>query len=149
MELFPIKIGHRRIESNRNIALIRLHGLLAKTLLKDKLKYHEIFQPLLRDGFIEEADREFIGTCTYLPHRLVIKVGAETTKILSVFDGSAHLKERQSINDELETGPNLNPEVLALLLRLRQNRIAWTANITQACLQVGIRKEHGQLIRFI
>ncbi|KAK4027187.1 hypothetical protein OUZ56_016199 [Daphnia magna] len=73
--------SNSRIESNRNIALIRLQGLLAKTQLEDKLKYHEIFQQYVRDGFIEEADRKFIGTCTYLPHRPVIKVGAETTKI--------------------------------------------------------------------
>ncbi|XP_045025136.1 uncharacterized protein LOC123469855 [Daphnia magna] len=129
--------------------MILLQGLLGKTQLEDKLKYHEIFQQYIRDGFIEEADLEFTGNCTYLPHRPVIKVGAETTKIRPVFDGSAHMKDRPSINDALEIGPNLNPEVLAVLLRLRQNRIAWTADITQAFLQVEIRPEHGQLIRFI
>ncbi|XP_045034581.1 uncharacterized protein LOC123475651 [Daphnia magna] len=105
MVLFPIKIGYRRIESNRNIGLIRLRGLLAKTQLEYKLKYHEIFQQYLRDGFTEEVDREFVG-------------------------------------------PNLNPEVFAVLLRFRPNRISWTADITQAFLQVGIRLEHGQFIRF-
>ncbi|XP_045034397.1 uncharacterized protein LOC123475587 [Daphnia magna] len=129
--------------------MVRLQGLLGKTQPEDKLKYHEIFQQYIRDGFIEEADRGFNGDCTYLPHRPVIKVSAETTKIRPVFDGSAHMKERPSINDALEIGPNLNPEVLAVLLRFRQNRIAWTADITQAFLQVEIRPEHGQLIRFI
>lgn len=56
MVWFPIKIGHRRIESDRSIALIGLRGLLAKTKLEDKIKYHEIFQQYLRDGFIEEVD---------------------------------------------------------------------------------------------
>lgn len=74
----------------------------------------------------------------------MIKVEAETTEIRPVFDGSADLKDRQSINDGLETGSNLNPEVLAVLLRFRQNRIAWTADITKAFLQVEIRQEHGQ-----
>lgn len=38
---------------------------------------------------------------------------------------------------------------MAVLLRFRQNKIAWTADITQAFLQLGIQKEHAQVVRFL
>lgn len=49
----------------------------------------------------------------------------------------------------LETGLKLNPEIMAVLLRFRQKKIAWTADITQAFLQIGIQQEHEQIVRFL
>lgn len=107
MVLFPIKIGHRKIESNRNIAMIWLQGLLGKTQLEDKLKYHEIFQQYSRDGFIEEAHREFDVNCTYLPQS--IKVSAEPTKIRPVFDGwgrsERKTQHQRCVGDRAESKP--------------------------------------------
>jgi hypothetical protein len=36
-----------------------------------------------------------------------------TTKIRPVFDGAAQSKFGPSLNDVLETGPNLNPDLLS------------------------------------
>lgn len=116
---------------------------------EERTEYHKIFVQYEKDGYIGEADAGYDGVCTYLPHRPVIKTEAKTTKIRPVFDGSAHQQNKPSINDLLETGPNLNPEILAVLLRFRQNKIAWTADIAQAFLQIGIQHEHDQLIRFL
>lgn len=109
----------------------------------------------LRNKFIKpkrwiyrEADTEYDGVCKYLPHRPVIKTDAKTTTIRPVFDGSAHQKNKPSLNDMLETGPNLNPEILAVLLRFRQKKVAFTADISQAFLQIGIQQEHEQIVKF-
>ncbi|XP_057368276.1 uncharacterized protein LOC130689293 [Daphnia carinata] len=40
-----------------------------------------------------------------------------------VFDGAAKSKFGPSFKDVLETGPNLNPDLLAVLMRFRLNRI--------------------------
>ncbi|XP_057377381.2 uncharacterized protein LOC130698716, partial [Daphnia carinata] len=147
--LFPFKNNRRSMETNKNIASVRLTGLLRKMKREDKVAYNEVFRQYLEKGYIEAADKNYTGACTYLPHRPVIKTEAATTKIRPVFDGSAHQQNRPSLNDLLETGPNLNPELLAVLLRFRQNEIAWMADITQAFLQIGIQEEHGQIVRFL
>ncbi|XP_045023533.1 uncharacterized protein LOC123468774 [Daphnia magna] len=147
--LFPFRNNRRSVETNKNIASIRLTNLLRKMTKEEKVEYHKIFVQYEKDGYIGEADSSYDGVCTYLPHRPVIKTEAKTTKIRPVFDGSTHQQNKPSINDLLETGPNLNPEILAVLLRFRQNKIAWTADIAQAFLQIGIQEEHEQLIRFL
>ncbi|XP_059350990.1 uncharacterized protein LOC132087916 [Daphnia carinata] len=147
--LFPFKNNRRSMESNKNIASIRLKGLLKKMKWEDRVAYHEVFQQYLEKGYIEVADKSYTGACTYLPHSPAIKTEAATTKIRPVFDGSVHQQSRPSLNDLLETGPNLNPELLSVLLRFRQNKIAWMADITQAFLQIGIQEEHGQIVRFL
>ena len=81
-----------------------------------------------------EADPNFTGTHTYLPHRYVLRAEATSTKCRPVFDGSSHPKGSPSINNVLEVGPNLNPELLAVLLRFRLNKVAWTADIAIAFL---------------
>ncbi|XP_057369923.1 uncharacterized protein LOC130691034 [Daphnia carinata] len=147
--LFPFKDNRRAMESNKGIALARLNSLLKRMKGEDRRSYHEIFQQYLEKGYIEEADGSYTGICTYLPHRPVIKQEATSTKIRPVFDGSAHLHGRPSLNDLLETGPNLNPELLAVLLRFRRHKISWMADITQAFLQIGIQEDHGQIVRFL
>lgn len=55
----------------------------------------------------------------YLPHRHVIKNNS-TTKIRPVFDASAIEKNGLSLNQCLETGPNLIEQIPNILLRFRQ-----------------------------
>ncbi|XP_057372196.1 uncharacterized protein LOC130693087 [Daphnia carinata] len=147
--LFPFKDNRKTMETNKGVALARLNCLLHRMKGDDRRAYHEIFQQYIERGYIEEVDGTYTGICTYLPHRPVIKQEATSTKIRPVFDGSAHLQGRPSLNDLLETGPNLNPELLAVLLRFRRYKISWMADITQAFLQIGIQKEHAQIVRFI
>lgn len=44
------------------------------------------------------------------------------------------------------TGPNLNPE---LLLKFRQHKVAFMADITKAFLQISIRQQHRDALRFL
>ncbi|KAJ4427073.1 hypothetical protein ANN_24688 [Periplaneta americana] len=52
----------------------------------------------------------------YLPHQFVKKEKRGKTKWRIVFDASAHEDNSPSLNDSLEMGPNLLPEVLSILL---------------------------------
>jgi len=58
----------------------------------------------------------------YLPHHAVIPQDKETTKVCIVYDGSAN-----STDDPLQTGPNLTPKLLDILLKFRWNPVAVTA----------------------
>jgi hypothetical protein len=66
-----------------------------------------------------------------------------------VFDGAAKTKYGPSLNDVLETGPNLNPDLLSVLLRFRLHKIAWIADIEKAFLNIALQPEDAEAIRFL
>ena len=55
----------------------------------------------------------------YLPHHTVKKEKRKNVKWRIVFDASSHKPGFPSLNDSLEMGPNLLPEILTILLRFR------------------------------
>jgi len=54
-----------------------------------------------------------------LPHHAVAKGRLGETKWRIVFDASSHEKGTFSLNDALDMGPKLLPELFAMLLRFR------------------------------
>ena len=63
--------------------------------------------------------------------------------------GLRNTKVKLSINEFLELGPCLLPLLYDILLRLRLEPIAITANIKQAFLQISVAKEHQSFLRFL
>jgi len=74
----------------------------------------------------------------YLPHHVVKKDRRGKIKWRIVFDASSSEGTSPSLNDVLEMGPNLLPEVLAILLRFRAQPVAITGDIQQAFLQLSL-----------
>ncbi|KZS07327.1 Uncharacterized protein APZ42_028968 [Daphnia magna] len=91
--------------------------------------YHKEIDQLRVQNFVDEADLNYEGLRTYLPHHPVIPQDKTSTKIRPVFNGAAKSKYGPSLNDILENGPNLHPDLLAVLMRFHLHRIAWIANI--------------------
>lgn len=66
----------------------------------------------------------------YLPHLAVVRKDRETTKVRVVYDGSAKdSKKERSLNDCLQTGPNLLPHVFNMIANFRKNIVGLTADI--------------------
>ncbi|XP_045025217.1 uncharacterized protein LOC123469933 [Daphnia magna] len=113
---------------------------LMKRMEKDnemKTSYEAEFRKLKELRFISKADTNFKGIYTILPHHPVVRKDKITSKVRPVFNGSAKPKTGFSANDCLEEGPNLNPDILDVILTFRLNPIAWTADIRQAFLMPG------------
>ena len=53
------------------------------------------------------------------------------------------------MNDCLETGPNLNPDLFGVLLRFRRFRLAWIADVEQAFLNVQLTENDSNALRFL
>ena len=71
----------------------------------------------------------------YLPHHCVIRQDKQTTKLLIVYDGSAKMAtDSTSLNDSLQTGPNLIPKLFDVLITFRWHLVAVTADIEKAFL---------------
>ncbi|KFD59384.1 hypothetical protein M514_28436, partial [Trichuris suis] len=89
------------------------------------------------------------GQCRYLAHRPVVKENSQTTKIRPVFDASAKQGNNPSLNDCLETGPNLMQLLPNVMLQFRMRKIGVVADIRKAFLQIGVNPEDRDFLRFL
>ncbi|XP_011068480.1 PREDICTED: uncharacterized protein LOC105154560 [Acromyrmex echinatior] len=137
--LLPWKENHPSLRDNRDVAEKRLKGVTKRLRQEDLFDdYQAVFDNWLEEVIIErvpvlEVDQENY----YLPHRPVVKK-EKTMKIRPVFDSSAKVKESPSLNQCLETGPNLIEFIPALLPRSRKRKIGVTADIAKAFLQISV-----------
>ena len=143
-----------QLQDNRAAAEARLSSL-SRRLDRDPdlgAAYSEALQEMEQAGVVEEVpDCELNGPYPrfYLPHRPVVKESSVTTRVRPVFDASAAGPNGVSLNDCLEVGPSLIPSLVELLLRFRRWRVAVTADISKAFLQVGLRREDRDVHRFL
>ena len=84
-----------------------------------------------------------------MPHFAVIRKDRETTRLRIVFDGSAKTADRDySFSDYLETGPNSLPQLCDVLTSFRSNLIAFTSDVEKAFLQVSVKADDRDMLRF-
>jgi len=139
------------LQPHIGLARGRMNNFLSQLWKKPNLlaEYHSKIQEAIKEGFEAEADLSYKGTCAYLPHYAVERPDKLTTKVRPVFYGSAHTSYSPSINDCLHNDPNLNPELLAVLLRFRCPAVVWTADIEKAFHQIELAPEDSEAIRFL
>ncbi|KRX34629.1 hypothetical protein T05_5743 [Trichinella murrelli] len=138
------KPGEIRLSNNRSLAEQRLQAI-ERSIMKDpakELAYSTGIEEYIRNGWAEEVTSQHVqnGKTWYLPHHAVYKTVNGELKCRIVFDGSA-IYGGVSLNQCLETGPNLQTDLVGVLLRLRQYQIAVQANIEKMYLQVALRVE--------
>ena len=76
-----------------------------------------------------------MGPTGYLPHFPVVREDKETTKVRIVYE-SATRYGGISLNDTMFTGPNLQQDILDVLLRFHRNPVALVADLTEIFSQV-------------
>ncbi|XP_068245362.1 uncharacterized protein [Palaemon carinicauda] len=79
----------------------------------------------------------------------VVRESSNSTKVRPVFDASAVGYNGISLNDCLECGPSLNPDLVGVLIKFRRWKVALTADITKAFLQIKVRREDQDVHRFL
>jgi hypothetical protein len=139
----------QRPELKNNFAVAsRLNQSLERRLGKDpemQERYNSAGREMEQLDFIEEVPKAEIrckdGSTFYLPHHPHSREDSLTTKIRPVFNASIKGPNVFSLNDCLESGPNLNPTVMEVLLRFRRWPVALSADITKAFLQILLREE--------
>ena len=82
---------------------------------------------------VVDPDEKQEGTF-YLPHHAVSKGKQGDIKWRLVFEASSHERGVPSLNDTLQMGPNLLPELFATLLRFRLKPVAIIGDIQGAFL---------------
>jgi hypothetical protein len=150
----PWKQGHEPLPSNYVNSLARMQNQLRK-LRKDPevlADYDAIIKDQLKTGVIEPvaALEKPSDKLHYLPHQVVIRKDAKTTKIRIVYDASAkESKNGTSLNNCLHTGPSLNPLLFDILVRFRENKVALVGDIEKAFLNIEVDPGDRDCLRFL
>ena len=145
----PWKDNHAPLIGNRFLAE-KILETVTKRLISESLfeVYDEVFQEWLREGIIEVVADDLNDKSYYLQHRHGVKENS-TTRVRPVFDASAATKNAPSLNQCLETGPNLIELIPSILMRFRENKIGATADIKKAFLQVSITPSDRNVLKFL
>jgi hypothetical protein len=150
----PWKKNRPSLVDNEILARKRLSSLTNKFKRDSQLheRYDKVLVEMEDNGIIEEVSsnsQPSPGHIFYLPHRPVVKESSTSTKVRPVFDASAKGYNNVSLNDCLETGPSLIPNLVEVLLRFRRWKVAISADITKAFLQISLRDEDKDVHRFL
>lgn len=138
------------LDSNYNGALSRFKTLVNKLTKNSKLlEYDDVMCDYFRNDCAERVCEKESGKAYYMPHRPVYREEKDTTKVRIVFDASAHAQGLPSLNDVLDSGENLVPELLRVLLNFRIGDIALTADVEKAFLQISLNKDERDSHRFL
>lgn len=146
----PWKGNHPPLPSNEGGSLRRLDSLLRKLERGNILnRYDNVIREQLNEGIVERVSGPPVGKEFYIPHKAVVRESAESTKLLIVYDASARASEKApSLNECLHVGPPLQNKLWAVLVRARFQPVALTGDMKQAFLQIRIREEDRDTLRF-
>ena len=107
---------------------------------------------MLVAGIVEVVsveDLKSIGPVFYMPHRPVVRETAVSTKVRPVFYASAKGYNGVSLDDCMEVGPCLLSNLTEILLRFRRWKVAITADVEKAFLQISVRPGDRDVHRFL
>ena len=147
------KENHPPLSNNKTASFGRLRSLVKN--LKRSPETFEAYDKVIRDqlenNVVEEVKSENEATNDkefYLPHKAVIRKDAETTKLRVVYDASAKSETGVSLNECLEKGPPLQKLLWDILIRARFRPIVLCADIEKAFLQISIKNEDRNSLKF-
>ena len=109
-----------------------------------------MIQDQIKTGIVKRVSGPATGQHEfYIPHKAVVRDTAETTKLCVVYDASARAySSAPSLNECLNPGPPLQNKLWSVLVRSRFHPVAVTGDINQAFLQVQIKEQDRDALRF-
>ncbi|XP_025270380.1 uncharacterized protein LOC112639719 [Camponotus floridanus] len=132
----PIEIGDSYNLAKRLTKT--LHRRLAANLLL-KTEYTEFMDEYERLGHMRKVSQPSSESqCVYIPHHPIIRESSLTTHLRVVFNASCHTTNATSLNDHLLKGPKLQNDLAAVILRWRQHRYVYSADIAKMYRQIKI-----------
>lgn len=138
----PIALGNNFSLTKRQLDYLKKDFANNKWLEAE----YGIIKDQLDTGIIENCDRDINEY--FMTHRAVIRKDKDMTRVCIVFNCSSKSKEEISLNYCLETGPNLNTNILDVILNFRKFKVAFTADIEKAFLMIGIAEEELKFLKF-
>ena len=145
----PFRDDKLVMPNNKDQAYRRLIALKQRFLRDQKFldDYKKFMDNLLVKGYAKQSDAVPTGKTWYIPHHGVYPPW-KPGKIRVVFHCSAEFQGR-SINRELLSGPDLTNQIIGILSRFRQERIAVMADIEAMYYQVLVPDDQQTFLKFL
>lgn len=147
----PMKPNFETILQNNKASAVAQFKQLEKRMSKNtelSTSYKKFMQ--------EYIDLQHMKLCniptepsSYLPHHGVLKPDSTTTKLRVVFNASSKTKTTQSLNELMLNGPNLQQDLQALILRWRNYRYVYTADIEKFYRQIMVHEQDQHLQKIV
>jgi len=141
---------HISLGSSRETALRRFFTLerrfrQQRELRKEYINFMEEYKKRAHMSVVDWNDIPENELSYFLPHQPVFKPESVSTKLRVVFDASAITDNGQSLNNMLLPGPNLQGDLLQILLRFRVHPYVLTADVAMMFRQIKIIEEDRKL----
>ena len=153
----PFKESIVRFPNNRRLAERRAEGLKKRFIRNPEMhvRYTDYMKQLLIDNHaevvpnltIDNSIENILENVWYLPHHGV-QHPSKPEKTRVVFDCSAKYGGI-SLNDQLLQGPDLTNSLIGVLLRFREEPVAFMADIRAMYHQVRVPEEQANYLRFL
>ena len=122
----PWRPNKPALSDNFRVAKGQFEGLKRRLKMNATLySRYNVIQDYLQQGICEDVPEDVSAAEQpeavkyYMPHHAVLREDKVTTKLRVVFDASSHEEGCPSLNDCLLTGPNLNPNLLDVIIKFR------------------------------
>jgi hypothetical protein len=148
----PLKEQPNQLGTSRRSAEQRLLAIERRLERNPSLKvqYHQFMNKYEELGHMQPITTCEQGQhCYYLPHHPVFRAASTTMKTCVVFDGSAKSSNGPSLNDILQVGATVQPDVYSTVLRFRTHQVCFTANIAKMYRQILIHPQDRGLQRIL
>ena len=135
--------------SSKSLALKRFFSL-ERRLSKDsnlRQDYVEFMKEYESLGHMQLAKSNASTVSYHIPHRPVFKSSRTSTNLRVVFDACAPSSSGLSLNDILQVGPTVQPDLLSIVFRFRTKDVAMVADIVKMYRQVKVSEEDYDLQR--
>nr|XP_055059768.1 uncharacterized protein LOC129443292 [Misgurnus anguillicaudatus] len=148
----PFKEKDLAMPNNLNVAKQRLLGTKRKLErnMKFQQEYTDFMNDMMSQGYAEKVPEHQLdrddGKVWYIPHHGVYH--PRKGKLRVVFDCGAEYSGA-SLNSQLLQGPNLTNSLIGVLLRFRQEPIAFMTDIKAMFYQVTVAEEDRDFLRFL
>jgi hypothetical protein len=143
----PNQLGTSRRSAEQRLLAIERRLEHNPTL---KVQYHQFMNECEELGHMQPVTTCEQGhPCYYLPHHPVFRDASTTTKLCVVFDGSAKSSNGLSLNDILQVGATVQPDLYSTVLRFRIHQICFTADIAKMYRQILIHPQDRDLQRIL
>ena len=122
--------------------------------LKQDESLEQAYQSVIDDykskGYIREVPEEEPKPSSewFLPHFLVVCPEKATTKVWIIFDGSAQ-QNGKSLNSESLPGPELQSDIVDILVKFRKESFDFVGDVTQMYRQLILRPVDRPMHRFL
>ena len=151
---YPLKKNPNKLPDNRSQAVKRLESI-ELGLIKN-LKHAEAYDKQMTEmndmnysrKLSEEVITNYKGPVPYVSHHEVPRPEKTNTPLRILFNSSA-IYQGHSLNDYLFKGPYLLNSLSGVILRLRENEVAISGDISKMYHQVLIPQEDQQVHRFL